>query len=312
VAELRRRLAALGFTTDEDPPDEFGSATRAAVEAFQHRRGLRVDGLCGSQTWSALVEAGWRLGQRVLTRQTPMLRGDDVAELQQRLGALGFDSGRVDGIFGDNTEAGVLDFQRNAGIRADGVVGPVTVRELRRMQARHRRTELVSTVRAREQLRNAPPTLAGRHVALGEPGGLAPALAALASCLAATGARVTALHDPDDSSQAQAANAGDADVLVALRLDPEGEGCATAYYAGYRTESEGGRRLAELIQAHLPLALGVADGGSRGMSVPLLRETKMPAVMVELSPAALVREATHQLASALTAALQAWAATTWE
>jgi len=235
-----------------------------------------------------------------------------VAELQQRLGALGFDSGRVDGIFGDNTEAGVLDFQRNAGITADGVVGPVTVRELRRMQARHRRTELVSTVRAREQLRTSPPTLAGRHVALAESGGLAPAVAALASCLAATGARVTALHDPDDSTQAQAANAGEADVLVGLRLDPDATGCATAYYAGYRTESEGGRRLAELIQAHLPEALGVADGGCRGMSIPLLRETKMPAVVVELAHSALVGGGAHQLASAITTALHAWAAAAWE
>ncbi len=240
-----------------------------------------------------------------------MLRGDDVADLQQRLGALGFDSGRVDGIFGEYTAAGVLDFQRNAGLAADGVVGTVTVGELLRMRARHRRTELVSSVRAREQLRHAPHTLVGRHVALSEPGGLATTLSALRSCLMDYGARVTAMHLPDDSIQARAANAGEADVLVGVRLDPDGAGCATAYYAGYRTESEGGRRLAELIQALVPAALGVADGGTRGMSVPLLRETKMPAVLVELAPETTLPERSRTLTIALARAVEAWAES-WE
>ena len=52
-----------------------------------------------------------------------MLRGDDVAELQQRLCTLGFDTGRVDGIFGDATVRALGEFQRNAGLPVDGIVG---------------------------------------------------------------------------------------------------------------------------------------------------------------------------------------------
>ena len=81
------------FLPESTPKGTFREGTRAAVEAFQYRRGLRVDGVCGRQTWSALVEAGRRLGDRFLYRRSPMLRGDDVAELQQRLSALGFDTG---------------------------------------------------------------------------------------------------------------------------------------------------------------------------------------------------------------------------
>ena len=51
-----------------------------------------------------------------------MLRGDDVAELQQRLCTLGFDTGRVDGIFGDATVRALGEFQRNAGLPVDGIV----------------------------------------------------------------------------------------------------------------------------------------------------------------------------------------------
>jgi peptidoglycan hydrolase-like protein with peptidoglycan-binding domain len=62
TSDVQQRLEQLGFSSGIDPVGTFGAGTRAAVEAFQYRRGLRVDGICGNQTWSALVEAGRRLG----------------------------------------------------------------------------------------------------------------------------------------------------------------------------------------------------------------------------------------------------------
>jgi N-acetylmuramoyl-L-alanine amidase len=312
VVDVQRRLGALGFETAGDPEGGFGPATRVAVEAFQHRRGLRVDGICGQQTWDTLVEAGFRLGDRFLYRRTPMLRGDDVAELQQRLGALGFDSGRVDGIFGDATSVALGEFQRNAGLPVDGILGATTLLELLRVQARHQPSELVSTVRDRERLRQAPPTLVGRHVAVGEVGGLGTVVAALRRRLVTSGARVTSLHHPDGSTQALEANAANVDVYLAVRLDPDRAGCTTAFYSGYRYESPGGRRLGELVEQKVPTALGVPDRGVQGMSLPVLRETRMPAVIVEVGPSTAVVERGPALADALAAALVAWAGTDWE
>ena len=259
-----------------------------------------------------MVEAGYRLGDRPLYRRTPMLRGDDVADLQQRLGALGFDAGRVDGIFGDDTAGALGEFQRNAGLTVDHVLGATTQAELLRVQSRNPDHQVVSAVRDRERLRQAPPTLAGRHVAVGETGGLAAAAGALRRRLLATGARVTPLHHPDGSTQAHSANAAGVDVYLALRLDPTTAGCATGYYSGYRYESPGGRRLAELVQQRAPEALGVGDLGVRGMSIPVLRETKMPAVIVEVGPAQAVVEKGPALADALADALVAWAGTAWD
>lgn len=258
------------------------------------------------------MEAGFRLGDRFLYRRTPMLRGDDVAELQRRLSALGFDTGRVDGIFGDATAGALRDFQRNAGLPVDGIAGAATLQSLLRVQARVPHPELVTDVRAREQLRRRPPTLAGRHVAVGEAGGLSAPLAALQRKLVRAGAKVVLLHHPDDSAQAQEANAAGVDLYLALRLDPERPGCATAFYGGYRTESPGGRRLAELVQREVPAALGVPDLGAHPMSVPLLRETRMPAVLVEVGPAAAVVEAAPKLTEALTRAMLEWAGSTWD
>ena len=285
----------------------FGPGTRAAVEAFQHLRGLRVDGICGEQTWNTLVEAGFHLGDRFLYRRTPMLRGDDVADLQQRLCTLGFDTGRVDGIFGDATVGALAEFQRNAGLPVDGIVGDATLRELIRLENRHADPELVSAVRARAALREAPPTLIGRHVAIGESGGLGSVTGAMRRRLVIGGTRVTELHHPDDSAQAQEANELAVDVFIGLRLNPETAACRTAYWAGTHEESPGGRLLAELVQHAVPAALGVADLGTHGMALPLLRETRMPAVLIEVGPAHQVVERAASLAGALSLVLGQWA-----
>lgn len=54
-------------------------------------------------------------------------RGAPVLELQTALAALGFYTGRPDGIFGYGTEAAVLSFQRGNGLKGDGYAGPVTL-----------------------------------------------------------------------------------------------------------------------------------------------------------------------------------------
>jgi len=268
--------------------------------------------VCGAQTWNTLVEAGFRLGDRFLYRRTPMLRGDDVAELQQRLCTLGFDTARVDGIFGDATSRALGEFQRNAGLPVDGIVGGATLRELLRLESRQHDPRPVSSVRERAALRDAPPTLHGRHVAVGESGGLGSVTGALRRRLTLSGTRVSELHHPDASMQAKEANELAVDVFVGLRLNPSASLCRTAFWSGVHDESPGGRRLAELVQRTVPAALGVTDSGVLGMSVPLLRETRMPAVLIEVGPATTVVEQAPALASALSVALGLWADASWD
>jgi len=311
VTDVQRRLVGLDFPPGVDPEGVFREGTRAAVQAFQYRRGLRVDGVCGRQTWSALVEAGRRLGDRFLYRRSPMLRGDDVAELQQRLSALGFDTGRVDGIFGDLTSAALGEFQRNAGLPVDGIAGAATVAELLRFGSRHDGSELVSAVRDRERLRQAPRTLADRQVSIGEEGGLGSTVGAVRRLLVSQGALVTTHHHPEGSIQAAEANAAGAEVFVGIRLGTE-PGCSASYYSGYRYSSPGGRRLAELLHVALAATLGLPDAGSRGMSLPLLRETRMPAVICEINPASVMVERAPVIARAVVDSLTEWVDTAWD
>ena len=66
--------------------------------------------------------------------------------------------------------------------------------------------------------------------------------------------------------------------------------------------------MAELLQATVPEALGLCDGGVRGLRIPILRETKMPAVVCDLAPLSVVVERAPALADALLVVVSTWVA----
>ena len=64
---------------------------------------------------------------RSLRYQLPLMRGNDVLAVQRSLRRQGFASvGQPDGLFGAATERAVRTFQAQAGLRVDGIVGPLT------------------------------------------------------------------------------------------------------------------------------------------------------------------------------------------
>jgi N-acetylmuramoyl-L-alanine amidase len=276
VRELQERLDAIGYDLAADA--DFDARTEAAVRAFQEDRCLRADGICGPQTWAALVEAGYHLGDRNLYYRRTMLRGDDVTELQRRLNALGFDAGREDGILGPDTESAIRQFQRNTGLFPDGVFGPETRKTLDQVDGLAGGS--VATVREREQLRRGPHRLTGKKIYLAAD----PTLAMLASAVLKGLDKGGAWVVPDtsgssDSVLATEANRFGADVFVALRL---GDGpCRVAYFSTTAFRSEAGFLLAQHLDAELGVVLG-ATGGTIGRMYPALRETQMTAVICEL------------------------------
>ena len=118
----------------EPAPQTYDAITERAVRTFQQQRGLSVDGVVGDETYRAITAAKFTLGDRLLSLAAshPYV-GDDVATLQDRLLELGFDAGRVDGVFGPRTEAALKSLQREYGMPADGACGPGTLRALRQL-----------------------------------------------------------------------------------------------------------------------------------------------------------------------------------
>jgi peptidoglycan hydrolase-like protein with peptidoglycan-binding domain len=169
VEDVQRRLLALGYDLGPTGVDGvFLGATEEAVRTFQRTRGLDEDGVIGEQTWSSLVDAGFTLGDRMLYLRLPHLHGHDVAVLQGALNVLGFACGREDGIFGAFTERAVREFQRNAGLVSDGIVGSETVRVLSNLrhvwegkEAGAHSQATLAPARAVEVLSHAPVVVVG-------------------------------------------------------------------------------------------------------------------------------------------------------
>ncbi len=57
-------------------------------------------------------------------------RGQEVIAIQSRLSALGYYTGKIDGIFGSATKAAVINFQNDKGLSSDGIVGSKTLAAL--------------------------------------------------------------------------------------------------------------------------------------------------------------------------------------
>jgi N-acetylmuramoyl-L-alanine amidase len=301
VRDLHRLLAPLGEAALSG--EDFTGQTEAAVRRFQESQGLVSDGVCGHDTWIALVESDQRLGDRMLYLRSPMTRGNDVTDLQRRLGSLGFDAGWMDGIFGPDTQQAVREFQSNVGLTDDGVVGFDTVAALQRLAGRQAGQRTVAAVRELERLRRRSVDLRGRRMVVGESGGLPSVAQALARRLGKDGADVLLLNRPDLSSQAQSANRWAGEVYIGVTL--AAEELSVAYFATTGFESAGGRALAARCVEQLGPVLD-CELGATGMRLPILRETRMPAVWCRLGPGPTVVERTAAVAVALHTAVVSW------
>lgn len=303
MRDLQRRLGAAGHLLAGVHAGEFCAATVASVESFQRARGLRASGVCDEATWQALVESSWSLGDRPLLLRSPNLRGDDVGELQRRLSRLGFDAGRIDGIFGPDTHRALSDFQRNCGLTDDGVCGVETARLLERLSRQTGDGPGVATVRELESLRVAR-ALDDARVLVGQYGGLGGVARQIIRHLRGRGAQVVHSDDLDPTRQAGAANRFGADVYLGLEAATEPT-VAIAYYRTDGFESAGGRELARLLAARLG-ELDLGPTTTAGMRLPVLRETRMPAVLCTLGPVRSVVDLAPALAEATAAAVECW------
>jgi N-acetylmuramoyl-L-alanine amidase len=112
------------------------------------------------------------------------------------------------------------------------------------------------------------------------------------------------LTEDEVPAQGRTANLFGADVYVGVESSTNQE-ARVAYYSVPAFESSGGRSLAHLIERHLRDV--VPRMTVSGMRLPILRETKMPAVLLTLGPVELMTQRGQRIAEAIFLALSAWA-----
>ncbi|NET11335.1 MAG: peptidoglycan-binding protein, partial [Symploca sp. SIO2B6] len=139
VKALQQQLAAVGFYNGPFT-DYYGELTEAAVIQFQQSQGLVADGIAGSATLNALggsssalnsassrPSSQGRSSNGILKRESS---GPQVVQLQDQLRTVGVFTDNSTGYFGSQTEAAVIQFQRNQGLTADGIAGSATLAAL--------------------------------------------------------------------------------------------------------------------------------------------------------------------------------------
>ena len=302
--DLQRRLSAAGFLAPGSAEDSnFCARTHSAVLSFQDSYGLAATGECDEQTWSALIETSWSLGERLLFLRTPNIRGDDVAELQTQLNRLGFNCGRVDGIYGQSVVDAVSEFQRNMGITANGICSPEFIEFLKQMGSQSGAGPGVAAVRESIDLGNTDARDDARLVVGYFTGG-----AQLAHTVLRRAKQTHPLAtsvDADASSQALAANQFAADVYIGCEVSSE-DGCIIYFYEVPTFVSVGGRNLALRVAAAISSRVPELSVRAIGIRHPVLRETRMPAILCSMGPADMVALTTSSLALAITDAFDAW------
>ena len=105
----------------------YGPVTTSAVKDFQRANNLQVDGVVGQQTWKSLAEASNQPAAQPGTEHAILTLGDEGSVVRSVQRQLNVD---VDGIFGDETEAAVIDFQKEHKLQVDGIIGPETATAL--------------------------------------------------------------------------------------------------------------------------------------------------------------------------------------
>ncbi|MBQ4254272.1 MAG: peptidoglycan-binding protein [Erysipelotrichaceae bacterium] len=155
VKKLQEDLQKLGYDLGRWGADgDFGNDTLNAIRKFQSERGLEADGEAGPITFAALKEALNKAGGQAKPKEpeTPAAqnqngnqqpanadhalkvgvneirngdKGSQVKLAQACLSCLGY-SVSIDGIFGNELEKKIREFQKADGLDADGVVGEKT------------------------------------------------------------------------------------------------------------------------------------------------------------------------------------------
>ena len=303
---ISNTLLRLGFITA--PSDIFDEKLTQGIKAFQQERGLTATGIINEITARSLEEARFKLGDRVLSfNSSSVMRGDDVSNLQDRLIQMGFNCGKVDGVFGANTERAVREFQKSVGIAVDGKCGPATLISLMR---------LVKTVSGgapnelRESVKHSvrSPALANKVIVIDPSWGgeftgesangvfeseiVFDLAQRLEGRLIALGVNVvltrSANNSPLEIDRIKVANSVNADLVIALKVDSykneNANGVATYFYGrddkGVR--SVVGERFANLIQREICARTDLLNCHTHAKSWDLLRLTVAPTVRIDL------------------------------
>ncbi len=247
---------------------------------------------------------------------SPHLRGADVATLQHQLARLGFDCGRVDGICGSQTIHALSDFQHNYGLAIDGICGPETIRALDRVTGHSGDGPGVVTVREYEEFLRGDSfgaNYAQPRIVLALSSAHPPQLLSLIQHISrrlhTCSDQILIVDDINHAAHLRTANTFNAHAFVSIGCNPD-EANFAAYYETENFVSRGGKSLAKIVATKFgdqsTQALRDIAMHDIAMRLPVLRETRMPAVVCNIADHNGVIHLWREIGDAIANAIAVW------
>ena len=288
IKAVQNRLNSLGYNAGT-ADGYYGNGTRTAVINFQTAKGLDADGDVGPTTWNALFNTSNSGGSgysRILKLTSPLMYGEDIRAVQNKLNSLGYNAGTADGYYGNDTRNAVINFQTARGIDIDGEVGPTTWNTLFNISISGGNgvTSNIRKIFIDPGHGGTDPGASGNG--LYEKEVVLSIAKKVRNILISKGFEVELSRSTDQyvslSDRAAQANAWDADLFVSIHCNSatsssaNGTECYTHPTANASTKS-----LSKNMSAALASKLGLTNRGHKESNFAVLRLSNMPAILIE-------------------------------
>jgi predicted chitinase/peptidoglycan hydrolase-like protein with peptidoglycan-binding domain len=132
VKNVQAHLAAAGFSPKHGT-GTFDERTEGALKAFQRRAGLEATGRVDATTWKALKKSLILSKRPAAPAQALWERSAAVKRTEKLLKQLGFNPGRIDGLFDTRTRKAVKAFEKREHLKVDGVVGTNELAKMKKL-----------------------------------------------------------------------------------------------------------------------------------------------------------------------------------
>ena len=146
VKNVQAHLKAAGFDP-KHTSGTFDERTGAAVKAFQAKSKLPVTGAVDPRTWKALKKSFILSSKPADPAQKLGERSGAVKASEKLLKKLGFNPGRIDGLFDARTAKAVKAYEKRAHLKTDGAIGTHELAKMKKDAKGDYRTKVLETAR---------------------------------------------------------------------------------------------------------------------------------------------------------------------
>ena len=134
VKNVQRHLSAAGFRP-RHANGVFDERTGGALKAFQKHSGLSATGQVDAKTWKALKKSFILSKKPASPAQALGERSGAVKASEKLLKKLGFNPGKVDGLFDSRTQRAVKAFEKRHHLTRDGQIGANQLDKMKKLEA---------------------------------------------------------------------------------------------------------------------------------------------------------------------------------